>query len=128
MSEEKKTVLVIDDEPDTVVYISSLLEDNGFNTVTAKDGAVALEKVKSSRPDLITLDITMPETSGVRFYRDLKESEWKDIPVIIVTGISKDFERFISTRRQVPPPEGYLPKPIDQAQLLKLAKELTAAK
>jgi CheY-like chemotaxis protein len=128
MPEEKKTVLVIDDEPDTVVYISSLLEDNGYATIAAKDGAEALEKVKGGRPDLITLDITMPEKSGVRFYRDIKESEeWKDIPIIIITGISKDFEKFISTRRQVPPPEGYLSKPIDQEELLKLAKDLTAS-
>ena len=125
MSEEKKTILVIDDEPDTVVYISSLLEDNGYATVSAKDGAEALEKVKEGRPDLITLDITMPETSGVRFYRDMKENDaLKDIPIIIITGISKDFEKFISTRSKVPPPEGYLSKPIDQEELLKLIKGL----
>ena len=124
MTDEKKTILVIDDEPDTVVYISSLLEDNGYATVSAKDGAEAFEKAKNGKPDLVTLDITMPETSGVRFYRDIKESEdLKDIPIIIITGISKDFEKFISTRSQVPPPEGYLSKPIDQEELLKLVKE-----
>ena len=127
MPEEKKTVLVIDDEPDTLVYITSLLEDNDYTTVMAKDGEEALAKVKESIPDLITLDITMPERSGVRFYRDMKESdEWKGIPIIIITGVSKDFEKFISTRRQVPPPEGYLSKPIDQGELLRLAKELTS--
>ena len=46
MSEEKKTILVIDDEPDTVVYISSLLEDNGYATRSAKDGSEALDKIK----------------------------------------------------------------------------------
>ncbi|MCP4601945.1 MAG: response regulator [Proteobacteria bacterium] len=128
MTDEKKTILVIDDEPDTLVYISSLLEDNGYDVVTAKDGVDALDKVKQGPPDLITLDITMPEKSGVRFYRDMKESdEWKNIPIIIVTGISKDFEKFISSRRQVPPPEGYVSKPIDQDEILKLAKSLTAA-
>jgi len=125
MSDEKKTVLVIDDEPDTVVYISSLLEDNGYNTVTASDGGQGLDKVKEGAPDLITLDITMPEKGGVRFYRDMRESEeWKGIPVIIITGVSRDFEKFISTRRQVPPPDGYLAKPIDQDELIKLVKQL----
>ncbi|MCP4679637.1 MAG: response regulator [Deltaproteobacteria bacterium] len=129
MPEEKKTVLVIDDEPDTVVYISSLLEDNGYATVSAKDGSEALDKIKEGLPDLITLDITMPEKSGVRFYRDMKENDaWKDIPIIIITGISKDFEKFISTRSQVPPPKGYLSKPIDQEELLKLADKLTTSK
>lgn len=125
MPDEKKTILVIDDEPDTLVYITSLLEDNGYDTVTAKDGEEGLAKVKESPPNLVTLDITMPERSGVRFYRDLKESEqWKHIPIIIITGVSRDFEKFISTRKQVPPPDGFLSKPIDQAELLRLVKQL----
>ena len=74
---------------------------------------------------MVSLDITMPEKSGVRFYRDIKESEeWKDIPIVIVTGISKDFERFISTRKQVPPPEGYMAKPIDRDKMLELVQKL----
>ena len=124
MAEERKTILVVEDEPDTVTYLSTLLEDAGYNTVAAEDGDQALEKVRSSRPDLITLDITMPNKSGVRFYRDMKESnQWKSIPIIIVTGISSDFEKFISTRQQVPPPEGYVSKPIDKEQMLSLIKE-----
>jgi CheY-like chemotaxis protein len=124
MAEERKTILVVEDEPDTVTYLSTLLEDAGYNTVAAEDGDQALEKVRASRPDLITLDITMPNKSGVRFYRDMKESnQWKDIPIIIVTGISDDFEKFISTRQQVPPPEGYVSKPVDKDQMLSLIKE-----
>jgi len=124
MAEERKTILIVEDEPDTVTYLSTLLGDAGYKTVSAGDGEQALEKVKASRPDLITLDITMPNKSGVRFYRDMKESdEWKSIPIIIVTGISSDFEKFISSRRQVPPPEGYVSKPIDEEKILALIKE-----
>ena len=127
MADEKKTILVIDDEPDTQIYLSSLLEDNGFQTVIAKDGDDALKKVAETTPDLITLDITMPEKSGVRFYRDMKESAtYKHIPIIMVTGMAKDFEKFISTRKQVPPPEGYLAKPIDQDNFLELVRKLTS--
>ncbi len=124
MPEQRRAVLVVEDEPDTVTYLSTLLEDAGYSTAAAEDGEQALEKVKASRPDLITLDISMPNRSGVRFYRDMKESdEWKSIPIIIVTGISSDFEKFISTRRHVPPPEGYVPKPIDKQKILALVKE-----
>jgi len=124
MAEEMKTILVVEDEPDIVTYLSTLLEDAGYSTAAAEDGEQALEKVKASRPDLITLDISMPNRSGVRFYRDMKESdEWKSIPIIIVTGISSDFEKFISTRRHVPPPEGYVPKPIDKEKILSLVRE-----
>ena len=127
MTEHKKTVLVIDDEPDTRVFITTLLEDNDYDTVTAADGKEALDKVKANAPDLITLDITMPEQSGAGFYKQMRQSdEWKSIPIIIVTGISSDFERFISTRRQVPPPDGYVTKPIDQQRLLDLASKLTS--
>lgn len=125
MAEDKKTVLVVDDEPDVVTFISTVLEDNGYATTKAKDGVEALARVKERRPDLITLDITMPEKSGVRFYRDIKESdELKDIPIIIVTGVSDDFQKFISTRRQVPPPEGYLSKPIGADEVLGAVRKL----
>ncbi len=123
MAEESKTILIVEDEPDTATYLSALLGDAGYNTVEAEDGVKALERVKTSRPDLITLDISMPEKSGVRFYREMKESdEWKGIPIIIVTGLSSDFKKFISTRRHVPPPEGYLSKPIDREQMLSLVQ------
>jgi two-component system alkaline phosphatase synthesis response regulator PhoP len=122
---DKKTILVIDDEPDTVTYFSSLLEDNGYLTVTAENGEEGLSKVSESPPDLITLDISMPETSGVRFYRELRSSEeWKSIPVIMITGVSEDFRSFISSRRQVPPPDGYLSKPVKEEDLLELVQKL----
>jgi two-component system cell cycle response regulator DivK len=122
---EKKTVLIIDDEPDTLTYFSSLLEDNGFETVTAEDGAQAIALVRQKAPDLITLDVTMPEKSGVRCYRELRENEqWRAIPVIIITGVADDFRTFISTRKQVPPPDGYLRKPVEAADLLNMVRSL----
>ncbi len=121
----KKRVLIIDDEPDTLVYFSSILEDNGYDVITAENGGEGLNKALNDPPDLITLDITMPEMSGVKFYRSLKEKEvLKNVPVIIITGVSDDFKNFISSRKQVPPPEGYLTKPVESEELLKLVKRL----
>ena len=123
----KKKILIVDDEPDVQTYLSTLLEDHGYATVLAKDGEEALSKIKEGLPDLVTLDISMPQKSGVRFYRDMKENpSWKQVPVLIVTGVSEDFKKFISTRKQVPPPEGYLSKPIDPEEMLGLVKKLTA--
>jgi DNA-binding response OmpR family regulator len=69
----------------------------------------------------------MPKISGIKFYREMRENDrWKSIPIIIVTGISEDFKRFISTRHQVPPPDGYLSKPIDPGEILAMVKKLTA--
>ncbi len=127
MAENAKTILVVDDEPDTRTYLTTVLEDNGFATVAAADGNEALKKVEESRPDLIALDISMPEKSGVAVYRTLKQDDGlKSIPVIIITGVSDDFEKFISSRRQVPPPEGYISKPVDVEELLGKVNELLA--
>ena len=126
MPNQTKTILIVDDEPDVLDYLSTFLRDNGYAIETTSDGAEAMLKVKANRPDLITLDITMPEQSGVRFYRNLKEDDaLKTIPVVIITGVSGDFEKFISTRKHVPPPDGYIQKPIDLDEVLKRVKALT---
>jgi CheY-like chemotaxis protein len=67
-----KKVLIVDDEPDIVSYLEMILQDNGFETDTAGNGNEALEKVRKNRPDLVTLDISMPEASGTRFYKELR--------------------------------------------------------
>ena len=123
-AESIKTIMVVDDEPDIVTYLTTVLEDNGYKTVSASDGVEAMEKVKANCPDLICLDISMPEKSGVRMYRELRESpEYKDLPVIVVTGLSQDFEKFISTRKQVPPPNDYVAKPIEKEEFLEKVKK-----
>jgi len=125
VADEMKTVLVVDDEPDARDYLTTVLEDNGFATVIAKDGSDAIAKLEEATPDLISLDITMPEKSGVSVYRKLKEDErLKNIPVIIITGVSDEFQKFISTRRQVPPPDGYISKPVDADAFMKMVGEL----
>jgi len=127
MTDEAKTILVVDDDPDTLTYLTTVLEDNGFSTVSAKDGAEALQKIEEQAPDLVTLDIAMPEKSGVAVYRALKtDKRTKAIPIIITTGISEDFEKFISSRRQVPPPDGYIAKPVESEQLVGLVRDLLA--
>ena len=89
--QDKKTVLVVDDEEDVRNYLSMALDDAGFNVITASDGFDALKKVKEHKPDLISLDLVMPKHSGVKFYRDMvKNKEWAKIPIIIVTGHARD--------------------------------------
>lgn len=119
MNDARKTILVIDDEPDTVTFLTALLEDNGYRVISAPDGEKGLEATRAERPDLISLDITMPQKSGVKFYRELKsDADLGSIPVVMVTGVADDFKQFISGRKQVPPPDGYISKPIDVKALL----------
>jgi CheY-like chemotaxis protein len=127
MPDGQRTILVVDDDPDARDFFITVLEDNGYATVSARDGNEALLRLAEAKPDLVTLDITMPEKSGVGVYRKLKEdAELSAIPVIIITGVSDDFKQFISTRRKVPPPDGYLSKPVEAEQLVGLVGKLLA--
>ena len=130
----RKKILVLDDEPSVVAYLEALLQDNGYQTVSASNGLEGMEKVRSEKPDLITLDISMPKESGIRFYRDLKgDPELAGTPVVIVTGVTgyggrpEDFQKFISSRKRIPAPEGFVPKPIDQDELLKAVSGLLSS-
>ena len=125
-----KKILIVDDEEDVRRYLITLFKDNGYEPLTANDGEEAIELVRKEKPDLVTLDITMPKKSGIKFYRDMKEDDQlKNIPIIVVTGVTgygndpEEFKKFISTRRQVPPPEGFMSKPIDRDELLKMIEE-----
>jgi CheY-like chemotaxis protein len=120
-----KRILIVDDEQDILTYLSTLLGDQGYETVQAKDGEEAMQKVQAGHLDLITLDISMPEKSGVKFFREMKTNDrWKNIPIIVVTGVSEDFKKFISSRHQVPAPEGFVSKPIDQEEILDLVRKI----
>lgn len=120
-----KKILIVDDEPDVRSYLTVFFEDNGFKVITANNGKECFEQAKSEKPDLISLDITMPEESGVRAYRDLQDDkETVGIPVIIVTGVSSDFKGFIESRKQVNPPAGYFEKPINREQMLDKIREI----
>jgi CheY-like chemotaxis protein len=129
-------ILIVDDEQDVITYLSALLGDAGYEIVIANNGVQGMEQVKAEKPDLISLDITMPEKSGVRFYREMREdAELAKIPIIIVTGVANpwsspsgggSFEGFISSRRQVPPPNGFFEKPVERELYLKKVAELLA--
>ena len=126
---EKKTVLVVDDEQDVLTYLMALFEDNGYATIPAMDGKAAFDLAKSNKPDLITLDITMPDQSGVRTYRQYKEDpELKEIPVIIVTAVGDSMRSFFSKLSGFRKPEGFMNKPIDANKLIQMAADLLAGK
>ena len=122
---ELKKILIIDDEEDVITYLSTFFTDNDFNSISAVDGKEGVKKAIEEKPDIITLDISMPQESGVKALRELQNNEvTKNIPVILVTGVSTDIKRFIESRKQVHPPEGFFEKPINRDELLKKVKEL----
>ncbi len=122
---DKKTILIIDDEKDILTYLSAFFKENNFDVLTAANGKEGIQIAENEIPSLITLDISMPEESGVKALRALQTNDkTKNIPIIIVTGIASDFKRFINDRKQVRMPEGYFEKPVDKNLLLEKVKEL----
>ncbi len=124
-----KKILVVDDEPDVCVYLARLFQEQGYSVACASNGNEASKSLEQERPDLITLDLSMPDKSGVKFYREIKSDPvLSRIPVVFVTGVTgpgpKDTERFYSTRRHVPPPEGFIAKPIDREEIIALVARL----
>ncbi len=88
---EDKTVLVVEDEPDVRVFLQTVLEDAGFQVITAKDGELGWEMICERRPDFISLDLMLPKRTGHRLLRDLRaDRELAQIPVLIVTAHADD--------------------------------------
>ncbi len=122
---EKKKILVVEDEQDVLTYLTALFQDNGYDTVTAVDGVEAFERARTEKPDLISLDIAMPDQSGLRTYRQYKkDDELRDIPVIIITALGDSIRSFLKRLGGFPEPEGFMAKPIDKEQLLKMVADL----
>ncbi|MCP4685595.1 MAG: response regulator, partial [bacterium] len=112
-----RRILVTDDEPDMVVFLSTVLEDNGAEVFTASSGDEALEILRREKPDLMTLDLSMPGRSGIDVFENLRsDPEIAGTPVCIITG--KPEMRKLIYDRAVTPPEGYVDKPVSDESLL----------
>jgi Fe-S oxidoreductase/CheY-like chemotaxis protein len=118
-----RKILVADDEPDFVTFISAILEDNGAEVIKAYDGKQALELARIEKPDLITLDISMPGKSGVEVFDDIKKDKaLNKIPICIITG--KPELRKLIYEHPDSHPEGYMDKPITEDGLIRNLRKI----
>jgi len=114
---EGQRILVCDDEPDFVTFVSTVLEDNGAVVMRAFSGEEAIEAMRREKPGLMTLDITMPGKSGIDIFEEIRgDKELGSVPICIITG--KPELRKLIYDRAVRPPEGYVDKPITEESLL----------
>ncbi len=112
-----KRVLIVDDEPDVRKFLRQLFEDAGFETATACDGVDAYKRLQDANPDLVTLDLQMPNDTGTDFYRRMHRSKpYSGIPIIVISGLAG---RHLAIKK----PFAVFDKPIDQEALLKTARE-----
>jgi len=126
-----KRVLAVDDDPDIVMFVKTVLEENGYIPLIAKNGETGLSMARDEGPDLIIMDVLMPRQSGIRMYRELKDDETlRNIPVIILSGIAR--RTFLRSQEAlsefgdhpVPEPEAYMEKPVEPAELAETVKNL----
>ena len=83
----QRTVLVVEDSPTLALHLQTMLEQEGLHVVVAEDGRIGLEKAQEIQPDLVVLDVQMPEMNGLQVCRELSEQpETADIPVVLFTA------------------------------------------
>ncbi len=88
-----KKVIVIDDDLNTVKFLSAALEENGYEAFGAYNGKEGLEKIESINPDLILLDVMMPKKTGFVLFKQLRRDDrFKNLPVIMLTGVAEVLE------------------------------------
>ncbi|NNL78378.1 MAG: response regulator [Desulfobacterales bacterium] len=127
----KKTILVVDDEQDTRIFLSNLLRSGGLRPVIAENKTEGLQKVVKETPDVIILDMMIPGGSGVQMYNDLKRDEkLRKIPVIMLSTLEKKtfFKcrkiRNIQSGQIIPSPDIFLEKPLETEELMKAVNRL----
>lgn len=124
-----KRVLVIDDEPDITTYYETLLSDNGWDVAVANSGDDGLDLAEKQAPDIIVLDVMMPDRGGLSTLVAFRKNEdTAKIPIVLATGIqeslNQDFETYLERFKHYNP-DAYIEKPIDPAVLLAKLDELT---
>ena len=127
MVEKKAKILIIDDQPSEVKMVKMALEQANYEVIYAYNGKEGIEKAKQEKPDLIVLDIMMPEKDGFIACGELKEgSETSTIPVIVLTSIESSSLIFPDAESAADSPHAdeYIDKPVDPNFLLKRVARL----
>jgi CheY-like chemotaxis protein len=127
---QPKKILIVDDEPDTVSFLTMLFEDSGYDVVSTTTSENLPDMIREHSPDVITLDIMMPGKTGIKAFRELRRNpDFKDIPVVIVSGVN--IKKFIDQSpsieegaETIPPPHAFVEKPVDSTLLISTLKNL----
>ena len=113
----KKNILIVDDDPVITRYLDALFRDNGYDTCVAADGKDAFAVFQEKKPDLITLDLEMPEEWGPRFFRKISKIKGFCTPVIVISGLR-------GQQYSLPKAAASFSKPFDADKLLATVRQL----
>ncbi|MBA3012136.1 MAG: response regulator [Proteobacteria bacterium] len=112
-----KKILIVDDDPDITKFLDVLFRHNGYETCIAVDGKQAMDVFTKETPDLITLDLEMPEEWGPRFFRKLSKLKGFNTPVIVISGLS-------GRKFSIPKACAFFAKPFDPTEVIEKVKEV----
>jgi len=118
----KQRILVVDDEPDVLELVEYNLSGAGFSVITASDGAEALAKIRTHQPDLVILDVMMPEMDGTELCKLLRrDPATADIPIILLTARAGEIDRVLGFELGA---DDYVTKPFSPRELVLRVKSL----
>jgi DNA-binding response OmpR family regulator len=110
-------IMIVDDDPDITKFLDVMFTHNGYETCIATDGKEAMNVFLKEKPDLITLDLEMPEEWGPRFFRKVSKSKGFHTPVIVISGLSgREFS--------IPKADAFFAKPFNADEVLNKAREI----
>ena len=116
------TILIVDDEISILVPLKFLLEKNNFNVALAQSGKDAFDAITQKKPDLIILDIMLPDLDGYEIFQVIRQHpEWNDIKVIFLTAKNRDVDVAKGLNLGI---DAYITKPFSNAELLREIKRL----
>ena len=122
-----KQILCIEDEPEMIDLIRLILGRRGFEVVGAAGGKEGLEKVREQPPELVLLDLMMPDMDGWEVYQQMKADEkTKDIPVIVVTAKAQSIDKVLGLH--IAKVDDYIAKPFSPQDLLNSVEKVLNAK
>ncbi|MFP4472602.1 MAG: response regulator transcription factor [Candidatus Omnitrophota bacterium] len=119
-------ILIVDDETDIVEVVKKRLASAGYTVFTAHDGKDGLRKIEREQPDLVILDVMMPELNGSTLCGILKYDErFKDIPIIMLSVMARGLDKEIGDKVRA---DAYLTKPFENKELLEIVSRLLKKK
>jgi two-component system alkaline phosphatase synthesis response regulator PhoP len=127
MAEEK--ILAVDDDPDILDALMMILESQGYQVVTARNGLEGLARIEAEKPDLMILDLLMPKMDGFALCKELQEPRWakyRNMPILVLTSVREDAARRryeLETGHELEV-DDYIEKPFPPDILLERVKKL----
>jgi two-component system alkaline phosphatase synthesis response regulator PhoP len=115
-------ILIVDDDPDLVEAVTMILESKDYDVIAAYGGIEGLEKAKTEEPDLIVLDVMMPDKDGYAVCKELKaDPQYSKIPILLLTAVVSKISttRYTQQMGLETEADDYIDKPVEPAELVK---------